>query len=121
MSERFVNGLTLLAVFLMTFLTIRCSPVPVDRHYLSVHVVYLLDGTSVTGATVEIVSLNGSDSSDSDGHVVAHKSLNKEGWVFFHLPTGRYLLRMKSGYTGQVEMNLEEDKEVVLKVIRVLR
>lgn len=121
MSKKFVNFHILLIISLITFLVVRCASVPVQRHQLSVHVVYLLDGTPVTGATVEVVSLSERASNDSDGRVIACRSLNDEGWALFRLPADRYLARMRSGYTGQTKINLEEDKEVVLTVIPVLR
>jgi len=80
---------------------------------LTVHVVYLLDQSVVTGATVEVVS--------SNGRVVSHQPLDDKGIANFDLPSGIYVVRMRSGYTGQVEIDLQSEKEVTLKVIPVSR
>jgi len=80
---------------------------------LTVRVVYLLDQSLVTGATTEVVS--------SNGRVVNHQSLDDKGMANFDLPSGIYIVRMRSGYTGQVEIDLQSEKEVTLKVIPALR
>jgi len=79
---------------------------------LTVRVIYLLDQSVVTGATVEVVS--------SNGRVVSRRSLDGEGTAAFYVSPGIYVVRMASGYTGQVEIELRSDKEVTLKVIPVL-
>lgn len=84
-----------------------------DKIRLTVRVIHLLDQSIVTGATVEIVS--------SNGRMVSRQSLDAEGITTFELSPGTYVVRMASGYTGQVEIDLQSEKEVTLKVIPVLR
>ena len=84
-----------------------------SKIHLTVHVVHLLDESIVTGTTV--VAVSGSE------HVVARELLDSEGMAILRLDAGSYIVRMASGYTGQVEVDLESEREVTLKVIPVLR
>ena len=110
----------ILIVFILAFLLTIVGFVlrdkffhPPERFNLTVRVVHLLDESSVTGATVEVVS--------SNNNVVTHQSLDNEGLASLQLPSGRYLVRMASGYTGQAEIDLYEDLKLDLKVIPVVR
>jgi hypothetical protein len=92
----------------------------IDFHYartinkvrLTVRAIYLLDQSAVTGATVEVVS--------SNGRVAGHLPLDGEGTAVFYVSPGIYVVRMASGYTGQVEIDLQSGKEVALSVVPVL-
>ncbi len=84
-----------------------------DKIRLTIRVIHLLDQSVVTGATVEVVS--------SNGRVVRRHSLDAEGITIFELSPGTYVVRMASGYTGQAEIDLQFEKEVILRVIPVLR
>jgi len=66
----------------------------------------------VTGATVEVVS--------SNGRVAGRMPLDGEGTAVFYVSPGIYVVWMSSGYTGQVEVGLQSDKEVALNVVPVL-
>jgi hypothetical protein len=79
---------------------------------LTVRAIYLLDQSAVTGATVEVVS--------SNGRVVGRRPLDGEETAVFYVSPGIYVVRMASGYTGQVEIDLQSDKEVALNVVPVL-
>lgn len=104
--------LLLVIAVLVAILATRCC-FPADQLLLTVRVIHLLDETPVTGATVKVVS--------SNGRVVARQSIDDQGRASFRLPPGRYFVRMASGYTGQAEIDLDDDCEINLKVIPVLR
>jgi hypothetical protein len=105
---------------LIAFLVTQCVGAATEQYHLTVQVVHLLNETPVTGATVTVVALK-KGGSDSDGRVVARQSLSEGGSASFQLSPGYYLIRMQSGYTGRIKINLEENKEVIFKVIPVLQ
>jgi len=103
---------SLLTVTLMAFMAAQCHAAT-GQLVLTVHVVHLLDETPVTGASVEIAT--------PDGRVVARRSLDDWAQASFRLPSGHYVVRMASGYTGQAEIDLHENLAVNLEVIPVFR
>lgn len=80
---------------------------------LTVRVVYLLDNSVVSGTSVEVVQ--------AKWGVISRKPLDDKGIANFDLPPGAYIVRMSSGYTGQAEINLQSERDLLLKVIPVLR
>jgi len=80
---------------------------------LTIRVVDLLDNSVVSGASVEVAH--------AKGGVISRKSLDDKGIANFDLPPGAYIVRMSSGYTGQAEIDLQFERDLLLKVIPVSR
>ena len=101
-------SLLIIAVVIIDFRYARA----INKVRLTVRAICLLDQSAVTGATVEVVS--------SNGRVVGRRPLDGEGTAVFYVSPGIYVVRMASGYTGQVEIDIQSDKEVALNVVLVL-
>ena len=103
----------LILLFGITVMMAGCTKV--EKYSLEVHVVHLLDNSTVTGATVQILL------ADAENRVLARQPLNEYGVATFLLPPGSYLVKMVSGYTGQKDVDIQESTVITLKVIEVLR
>jgi len=55
------------------------------------------------------------------GKKVATKKTDTEGMVTFILPAGSYSCRPGGDWTGKVEINLEDDSELELRILSVYR
>jgi len=89
---------------------------PEEKYLLTVNVVSLFDNSAIQNGVVEIVSL-----SRSDQEIIKRSSVNQEGKASFWLLPGKYLIRMKSGFTGELSIDFSSNTEVYLKVLEVLR
>ncbi len=105
-----------IAIILLTLIAAQCQT-ETDRVTLKVNVVSLLDGARIKAGTVEVLSVD--TTTNTSNHVIASEPIDDAGLVTFQLLPRRYLSRMAHGYTGQVEIDLQEPSELQLKVFQV--
>jgi hypothetical protein len=87
---------------------------PTKEHYtLNVTVVYPMHKTPIANIVVEVVTVN--------GRIVAQQSTDVSGLATLNLEGGQYIVRIASGYTGQVEVNLQSKQSVQLQALPVMR
>lgn len=79
---------------------------------LTVHVVNQFDKSPVTNVWVVAIS---------NGLVMDKQSPDEKGYVFFQLPSGRYDIKISTGYTGQSEIDLQSNQSIELEVLPVLQ
>jgi len=89
---------------------------PGNKYNLQVEVYDLAafrEKTPILYGTVEVVKKD-------DEKVVARKSLDGNNKVMFLLREGEYSVKMRSGYTGKIDVKMNTDRSIELKVLHVL-
>lgn len=122
MSKKSLIGL-LIVLLLGLSLVIYIMKISTETKYkLTIYAKDQIDKVPVKSIPIEVVRII-----DSTEKIVASKKTDKDGIVIFNLPPGKYGCKVRegfkkdsSGYFGAKEVDLKENMEVNLEILKML-